>query len=342
MLPRDWLSDQLESPTPPSLSTSCNRGPSCLFWQGEMLLNLTLDSPSNSSLKNHSCEHWLGSRERSLGIPEGGWFRTQRGLSHAFSFSPSWRLPVPPLGGDHVLRDQAHCVVVARGGDQSLLVQLTLINTGTHRSCLCAERGAEAKATCLATGLFPFLWRKVGHFMSLIKVWHFPWVGTRSNDSRGWQLCPHAKGIPFSVEPLSMIFHDGAGGQGASGLLEQEPPNHDQAELHLPLRPHLSPQPSSKGAYFSLRISNTLDLNGIKLDLTMLTPQREIKLFTTLGKKMAAAGILNKLLFFLLLMFWKSVFLGLTMSPSRQGWHLFLLDVRGVRLDPARSQVLCR
>ena len=35
----------------------------------------------------------------------------------------------------------------------------------------------------------------------------------------------------------------------------------------------------------------------------MLTPQREIKLFTTLGKKMAAAGILNKLLFFLLLMF---------------------------------------
>ena len=95
-----------------------------------------------------------------------------------------------------------------------------------------------------------------------------------------------------------MIYHDDAGGQGASGLLEQEPPNHDQAELHLPFRPHLSPQPSSKGAYFSLRISNTLDLNGIKLDLTMLTPQREIKLFTTLGKKMAAAGNLNKLLFF--------------------------------------------
>ena len=100
-----------------------------------------------------------------------------------------------------------------------------------------------------------------------------------------------------------MIYHDGAGGQGAPGLLEQEPPNHDQAELHLPLRPHLSPQPSSKGAYFSLRISNTLDLNGIKLDLTMLTPQREIKLFTTLGKKMAAAGILNKLLFLLVFMF---------------------------------------
>ena len=41
------------------------------------------------------------------------------------------------------------------------------------------------------------------------------------------------------------------------------------------------------------------DLTGIKLDLTMmLTPQREIKLFTTLGKKMAAAGTLNKLLFF--------------------------------------------
>ena len=94
-----------------------------------------------------------------------------------------------------------------------------------------------------------------------------------------------------------MIYHDGAGGQGAPGLLEQEPPNHDQAELHLPLRPHLSPQPSSKGAYW--RTCNTQDLTGIKLDLTMmLTPQREIKLFTTLGKKMAAAGILNILLFF--------------------------------------------
>ena len=67
------------------------------------------------------------------------------------------RHPDNHLGGDHVLRDQAHCIVVARGGDQSLFEQLTLINTGKHRSCLCAERGAEVKATFLATGLFPSL-----------------------------------------------------------------------------------------------------------------------------------------------------------------------------------------
>ena len=36
----------------------------------------------------------------------------------------------------------------------SLFEQLTLINTGKHRSCLCAERDAEARATFLATGLF--------------------------------------------------------------------------------------------------------------------------------------------------------------------------------------------
>ena len=200
---------------------------------------------------------------------------------------------------------------------------------------VCRERcGGQGYLSCNRS--FSSLWRNVGHLMSFFKVWHFPWVGARSNDSRGWQLRPHAKGILFSEEPLSMIYHNGTGGQGASGLLEQEPSNHDQAELHLPLRPHLSPQPSSKGAYLQYTRSDLYQR------CWLLTSQREIKLFTTLGKKMAAAGILNKLLFFLLLMFWKSVFLGLTMSPSRQGWYLFLLDVRGVRLDPARSQVLCR
>ena len=159
-----------------------------------------------------------------------------------------------------MLCDQAHCFLVARRGDQSLFEQLTLINTGKHRSCLCAERGAEVRATFLATGLFFSCEEKLVILCSLSRFGTFLGLAHAAMTAEGDNSVLMQKVfciLMFSQEPLDMTYHDSAGGQGAPGLLEQEPPNHDQAELDLPLRPHLSSQPSSKGAH--MRTCNTLE-----------------------------------------------------------------------------------